>query len=152
MYFFIFYIYICNTFSYFFIFVLITFFYSSSASLELHSVYCVLFMRECKVIIWFMFCRTDKHTAEGDLVTVKTQTRICYVVRAVTTSQLISVWTRADERSTAAERLGCMVASSVAAWSVHKHTTDTNSNRVCAVLKICEVFVKKFSTQNKLKI
>lgn len=49
------------------------------------------------------------------------QTRISSAVPVVTTGPAASVWTRVDARSTAAERPGCMAASSVAAWSVHRN-------------------------------
>lgn len=64
-------------------------------------------------------------------MTVQTQMRICFAVPAVTTGPAVSVWTRVDEHCTAVERLGCMVASSVAAWCVHMsniHKIKRNSH------------------------
>jgi len=68
-----------------------------------------------------LFCRTGRHIAGDDPATVETQMRTCSAAQDVTTGPAVSVWTRADARSTAAERPGCMAVSSAAAWFVHRN-------------------------------
>lgn len=64
-----------------------------------------------------------RRIAGGDLVTAETQMKICFAVLAATTGPAASAWTRAAAHFTAAEHLGCMAASSAAAWCVQRNVT-----------------------------
>ena len=54
-------------------------------------------------------------------MTAKSQTPTLVAVPAVTAGPAVSVSTRMDARSTAAEDRGSTAASSAVAWSVHTH-------------------------------